>query len=73
MGKISLSVQKEFCGECTLALTRFIGKMPGVNSIDVEEGQVTVDFDEGKVLGGDVLKLTKESIEKLGYRAEGGE
>lgn len=68
MGKISLSVQKEFCGECTLALTRFIGKMPGVNAIDVEDGQVTVDFDDAKLLGGDIMKLTKDSIEKLGYR-----
>ncbi|NTU41830.1 MAG: heavy-metal-associated domain-containing protein [Nitrospirales bacterium] len=68
MGKVSLHVQKEFCGECTLALTRFITKMPGVSSVDVEEGRVTVEFDDAKTRGGDILRITKESIEKLGYR-----
>lgn len=38
MKKIFLNVQKEFCEECSLALRRFISKMPGVESIDVESG-----------------------------------
>jgi copper chaperone CopZ len=65
---VSLNVQKEFCEECSLALRRFIGHMDGVNSIDVEQGKIVIQFDAGKVTEGDLLKITKESIEKLGYK-----
>jgi copper chaperone CopZ len=64
----SLNVQKEFCEECSLALRRFIGKMDGVESIDVENGQIQISFDSEKIVETDLVKLTKESIEKLGYR-----
>jgi len=68
MRKISLNVQKEFCDECSLALRRFIGKMDGVNSIDTENGKIVIDFDDSKVAEQDILKISRESIEKLGYR-----
>jgi len=68
MKKISVNVQKEFCAECFLALRRFIGGMEGVNSIDVENGSIVVDFDEQKFAEEDLRKLTRESIEKLGYK-----
>ncbi len=68
MKKISLNVRKEFCDECSLALRRFIGKMDGVNSIDTESGKVVIEFDESRIKEEFVLKITKESIEKLGYR-----
>jgi copper chaperone CopZ len=64
----SLNVQKEFCEECSLALRRFIGKMDGVESIDVENGQIQISFDSEKIVETDLVTLTKESIEKLGYR-----
>ncbi len=68
MKKISLHVQKEFCDECSLALMRFIGKMDGVNSIDAEDGNIVIDFDDSQIMEEDVLKISRESIEKLGYR-----
>ena len=68
MKKISLNVQKEFCDECSLALRRFIGKMDGVNAIDTENGKIVIDFDDSKVTEQYLLKISKESIEKLGYR-----
>jgi len=68
MKKISLHVQKEFCDECSLALMRFIGKMDGVNSIDAENGKIMIDFDDSKIMEEDVLKISRESIEKLGYK-----
>lgn len=68
MRKISLNVQKEFCDECSLALRRFIGKMDGVNSIDTESGKVVIDFDDSKITEQFILKISRESIEKLGYR-----
>jgi copper chaperone CopZ len=68
MKEISLNVQKEFCEECSLALRRFIGKMEGVNSIEVENGKIVIAFDDGRIMEEDVLKLSKDSIEKLGYK-----
>lgn len=68
MAKIYLDVQKEFCEECSLALRRFIGKLNGVNEIDTESGKIVVDYDPLKIDERDILKITKESIEKLGYK-----
>jgi len=68
MRKISLNVQKEFCDECSLALRRFIGKMDGVNSVDTESGKIVIDFDDSKVTEQYLQKISRESIEKLGYR-----
>jgi copper chaperone CopZ len=68
MKQIPLNVQKEFCDECSLALRRFVGKMDGVNSIDVEDGEIVISFDDSKILEADVLKISRESVEKLGYK-----
>jgi len=68
MGKITLTVQKQFCAECSLALRRFIGNMDGVNSIDVENGRIVVDFDAEKIPGETVLERAMDSVEKLGYK-----
>ena len=70
MKKISLNVQKEFCDECSLALRRFVGKMDGVNSIGTENGKIVIDFDDSKVTEQYLLKISRESVEKLGYRLD---
>lgn len=68
MKQVSLNVQKEFCEECSLALRRFIGKMEGVDSIDIENGKIVISFDDAKVMEQDLIKISRESIEKLGYK-----
>ena len=68
MKTVSLNVQKEFCEECSLALRRFIGHMDGVTSIDVEKGKIVINFDDGRIAEEDILKISRESIEKLGYK-----
>jgi hypothetical protein len=68
MKKAYLDVQREFCGECSLALMHFIGKMKGVDSITAEDGKVAIAFDDSEISEESLLKLTKESIEKLGYK-----
>ena len=68
MRKISLHVQKEFCDECSLALRRFVGKMDGVSSIDTENDEIVIDFDDSKIMEEDILKISRESVEKLGYK-----
>jgi copper chaperone CopZ len=68
MEKVALKVQKEFCEECSLALRRFIGKMDGVASIDVGRGAVEITFDARKISAQDLLRISRESVEKLGYK-----
>ena len=67
MKKAYIHVQKEFCGECSLALMHFIGKMKGVDSITAENGHVAITFDDSVVPEEFLLELTRESIEKMGY------
>jgi len=70
MKKTYVGVHKEFCGECSLALMHFVGKMKGVESVAQEAGKVVLTFDESVITEEDLLKITRESIEKMGYRAE---
>jgi len=70
MSKAYFKVKKEFCGECSLALRRFLGGMEGVNAVDVENGSVTVDFDDRKIPDERMQMLARDSIDKLGYRVD---
>ncbi len=67
MNKLSLKMQKQFCGECSLALRRFIGKMEGVEAIEGESGKIVIDFNAEKITEEDIMKISKDSIEKPGY------
>jgi len=49
---------------------RFVGKMKGVESVVPEEGKVVLTFDESLITEEDLLKITRDSIGKLGYRVE---
>lgn len=73
MKRAYLNVQKEFCGECSLALMHFMGKIKGMNSITVEDGKVAITFDDSEISEESLLKMTRESVEKLGYKIIGGE
>lgn len=42
--------------------------MEGVDSIDVENGKIVIKFDDSRVMEEDILKISRDSIEKLGYR-----
>ncbi len=64
------NVEKTLCAECSLALRRFIGGIEGVDSIDVESGKIAVKFDEAEIDEEKIKKITKDSIERLGYRLE---
>ena len=68
--KLSFSVEKTFCEECSLALRRFIGNMEGVESIDVEDGKIAVLFDKNRMNEEELFRITRDSIEKLGYRLD---
>jgi copper chaperone CopZ len=68
MKKSLIPVQKEFCAECSLAITRFMRKLEGVESVEAESGAVAITFDETKIGQEQVEKIARENIEKLGYK-----
>ena len=68
MSKVSLNVERQFCEECSFALRRFIGGMNGVESIEVRNGKIEIGYDSSKIAEDILKKLSKESIEKLGYK-----
>ena len=70
MEKIFFNVKKEFCMECSLALRHFVGKMEGVESVEMENGKIALEFDSNKISEEKLFRITMDSIEKLGYKAE---
>ncbi len=72
MSELSIKVNKEFCAECSLALRRFVGHMEGVKGVDVEvgKGKITISYDGSKISEAELFKISRESIEKLGYSLE---
>jgi hypothetical protein len=69
--KVALfNVDKNICDDCTLALRRYIGGMDGVESIDAMQGKIAVRFNETTIDEATVARITKDSIEKLGYRVD---
>lgn len=70
--KVALfDVDKSLCAECSLALRRFIGGMDGVESIDVEQGKIAVKYDETVISNDWLSKITRDSIDRLGYKVYG--
>ena len=68
MRKLLFKVEDRFCDECALALRRFIGHLDGVKSIDVEEKKIAIVFDESKMPDEDLIRITSDSLDKLGYK-----
>lgn len=65
MENITLSVQGMSCGHCVNAVESSIGKLTGVEqvNVDLESGKVDVSFDNEKV----TLSEIKETIDDQGY------
>ena len=70
MESISFKIGRIFCYDCVRALRRFVGSMKGVERVEVEGGHVVVYFDPSANTREFIDKVTRESIEKLGYRVE---
>ena len=71
MKEAFLNVQKEFCGECSLALKHFMENMKGVESITAEEGRIKIIYDESRLSEDRVLKIARDSIDEMGYTISG--
>jgi copper chaperone CopZ len=69
--KVALfNVEKRLCAECSLVLRRFIGGMDGVESVDAEQGKIAIKFNETEIDEEKLPKITRDSIEKPGYKVE---
>jgi len=66
--KISFAVGTIFCYDCVLALRKFIGSMKGVESVEVEEGKISIEFDSSVAREDEITQIAKDSVAKLGYK-----
>ncbi len=70
MERICLNVSSEFCGDCSLAIKRFISSIKGVKSVDIERRKVIIEFDSKGITENEIAGIAKGSIERLGYKIE---
>jgi copper chaperone CopZ len=68
MEKVALRIPKELCADCALALRRFIGSMEGVDAIEVENGQIEISYDASRVAKDTLVKISRDSVTRLGYK-----
>jgi copper chaperone len=68
MEKVTLAVKGMSCGHCVKAVEGSVGKLPGVETVQVhlQEGKVDVAFDPAAVS----LEAIKETIDDQGYEVE---
>jgi len=66
----NIMVNKALCGDCSLALKRFIGGIDGVDSVDLGNSSITIRFHESVIDEGKLQSIARNSIERLGYRIE---
>ena len=71
MAILSFKVGHVYCYDCVKAVGRFVGKMKGVQSVDVKNNDsAVIEYDPaGLEVDEDQFKqIVKESIERLGFR-----
>lgn len=61
---------RELCASCSMALGRFLGHMKGIDSVRAEEDKIVIDYDKDKISKEELIKLSKESLQKLGHDLE---
>jgi hypothetical protein len=53
-----------------MALRRFLGHAKGVKDIQAEADRVSIEFDPSELSQEELLKLSREALQKLGYRLQ---
>jgi copper chaperone len=68
VSQVTLNVQGMSCGHCVNAVESNVGKLDGVEQVNVhlETGKVDVSFDDEKV----TIEEIKETIDDQGYDVE---
>ncbi len=67
MIELAFEVSGDLCGECPIALKRFVGRPAGVQAIDIEPGKVVIRFDEAVIDEKTFIRIARDNIEKVGY------
>lgn len=71
MATLSFKVGHVYCYDCVKAVGKFVGKMKGVQSVDVKNNDsAVIEYDPSalEVDEEQFKKIVKESIERLGFR-----
>lgn len=68
MTRILMATEERVCDECSLALRRFLTGIEGVESIEVEDRCIVVEFDRERIDDGTLAKIARDNLEKLGHR-----
>ena len=71
MASINFKVGDVYCLDCVMALRNFIGKMNGVQSVDMKDNEEVLITYEPSRLNFDereLKKIVSDSIEKLGFK-----
>ncbi len=71
MAILSFKVGHVYCYDCVKAVGRFVGKMKGVQSVDVKNNDsAVIEYDPAglEVDEEQFKQIVKESIERLGFR-----
>jgi copper chaperone CopZ len=66
----TFQVNKALCGDCSLAIKRFIEGIDGVDAVNLGNSAITIRFDESAINEGTIRWIAKDNIERLGYRIE---
>ncbi|WP_391207325.1 copper chaperone CopZ [Psychrobacillus sp. L4] len=68
VSQVTLNVQGMSCGHCVNAVESNVGKLDGVEQVNVhlETGKVDVSFDEKKI----TVEKIKETIDDQGYEVK---
>ncbi|QFF97860.1 copper resistance protein CopZ [Psychrobacillus glaciei] len=68
VSQVTLNVQGMSCGHCVNAVESNVGKLDGVEQVNVhlETGKVDVSFDEEKI----TVEKIKETIDDQGYEVK---
>ena len=63
----TIKVEGMMCGNCQMHVTKAVSGVDGVSKVDVDlkDGQVTVDYDEGKTN----IDTIKAAVVEAGYKA----
>jgi hypothetical protein len=58
-------VNNALCGDCSLALKRFIQGIDGVDTVDLSSLAIAIRFDESAIEEGKLQPIARNSIERL--------
>jgi copper chaperone CopZ len=71
MATLSFKVGHVYCYDCVKAVGKFVGKMKGVQSVDVKNNDsAVIEYDPARLEVDEeqFKQIVKDSIERLGFR-----